>query len=78
MTQTINESFAGSATIGDDLLRGAEEIAHFLYGDRKHRRKVYYNASGATVGMPVFRIGSVICARKSKLLAWIELQENVS
>jgi hypothetical protein len=26
----------------DDLLRGAAEIAEFLYGDRKFRRRVYY------------------------------------
>jgi hypothetical protein len=27
-----------------DMLRGAEEIAQFLYGDRESRRKVYHLA----------------------------------
>ena len=26
----------------DDLMRGADEISEFLYGDRKYRRRVYY------------------------------------
>lgn len=64
------------AKLADDLLHGAEAIAVFVFGDVKHRRKVYYYASDAKVRMPVFRIGNVICARKSKLLEWIEVQES--
>jgi len=26
------------------VIRGAEAIAEFIFGDRSHRRKVYYNA----------------------------------
>lgn len=63
-------------TLADDLLHGAEAIAIFVFGSGKHRRKVYYYASDAKVRMPVFRIGNVICARKSKLIAWIEAQEG--
>jgi hypothetical protein len=63
-------------TIADDLLRGADEIARFVFGSSKHRRKIYYYATDAKVRMPVFRIGAVICARKSKLLQWIEQQER--
>lgn len=57
----------------EDLLRGAEEVAEFLYGSRALRRKVYHLASTST--MPTFKLGSMICARKSVLLAWVEAQE---
>ena len=68
---------AGSpATIADDLLRGADEIAQFVFGSKRHRRKVYYLTGDAKTRMPHFRIGSVLCARKSTLLAWIERQEG--
>lgn len=57
-----------------DVLRGAEEIALFLYGDRELRRKVYHLA--ATSNLPWFKLGSMICARKSVLLRWVEEQEG--
>ncbi|MCC0062469.1 MAG: hypothetical protein H6895_00015 [Defluviimonas sp.] len=63
-------------TLADDLLRGADAIAIFVFGDAKARRKVYYYAGEAKVRMPTFRMGNVICARKSKLLDWIEQQET--
>jgi hypothetical protein len=56
-----------------DLLRGAEEIAYFLYGDRELRRKVYHLV--ATSNLPTFKLGSMICVRKSVLLKWIRDQE---
>jgi len=62
-------------TLADDLLRGADAIALFVFGDAKARRKVYYYASEAKMRMPTFRMGNVICARKSKLIDWIERQE---
>jgi hypothetical protein len=62
-----------------DLLDGSDEIAEFLYGDRKKRRKVYHLAS-ETKGhkIPIFRMGSTICARRSTLLQWIADQEKVA
>ncbi len=63
------------ATLGDDLLRGADEIAKYIFGDVKHRRKVYYLTGEATKGLPHFKIGSLICARKSTILNWIAGQE---
>ncbi len=71
MQQTVTE-----VTLGDDLLRGADEIARFLFGDVKHRRKVYYLTGEAPKGMPHFKMGSVICARKSTILNWIVQQER--
>ncbi len=62
--------------LSDDMLRGAEAIAEFLFGDAKQRRKVYHVVE--TGKLPTFRLGAILCARKSKLLAWIEQQERQS
>jgi predicted kinase len=61
-------------TLADDLLRGAEAIADFLYGDPTQRRKVYHLAE--TSRLPIFRLGSVLCARRTVLLHWINQQEQ--
>jgi hypothetical protein len=62
--------------LADDLLHGADAIAEFVFGNVRHRRKVYYLATAAKIRrLPVFRMGSVLCARKSKLIEWIEQQE---
>lgn len=63
--------------LADDLLRGADAIAEFVFGSTKHRRKIYYYASDAKIRMPHFRIGNVVCARKSTLLTWIKQQEGI-
>jgi hypothetical protein len=60
--------------LADDLLRGAEEIAEFIFGDSRQRRKVYHAA--ATSRIPTFRLGAMLCARKSTLLRWIADQES--
>jgi hypothetical protein len=65
---------AADEDLAKDILRGAEELANFLFGDREQRRKVYHLA--ATSNLPVFKLGSMICARKSVLLKWIEEQEG--
>jgi hypothetical protein len=57
-----------------DLLRGAKEIAAFLYGDCDLRRKVFHLV--ATSNLPVFKLGSMICARKSVLIKWVKDQEE--
>ena len=57
-----------------DMLRGADEIAQFLFGAEAMRRKVYHLV--ATSNLPVFKLGSMICARKSVLLKWVEEQEG--
>jgi len=59
-----------------DILQGAAEIARFLFGSVSDRRRVYFLVeSGA---LPHFRLGGTICARKSKLIDWIEEQEATS
>jgi len=60
--------------LASDILRGADEIAEFLSGDRSQRRMVYRLVE--TSRLPVFRIGSRICARRSVLLKWIADQEQ--
>jgi len=60
--------------IADDLLEGAEEIARFLFGSPDKRRRVYHLATRSD--LPLFRLGEVICGRRSTLLAWIAQQEQ--
>lgn len=60
--------------LADDLLRGADEIAAFIFGERGSRRKVYYLVE--CTRLPVFRLGSTLCARRSVLLGWIAGQES--
>jgi hypothetical protein len=62
------------SALADDILRGADEIAEFIFGARGSRRKVYYLAE--CTRLPVFRLGSVLCARRSVLMRWIEGQEE--
>jgi hypothetical protein len=61
--------------LADDILRGADEIAKFLFGDTANRRRRVYYLSEKT-RLPVFRLGSVLCARRSVLLNWIAGQES--
>ena len=58
----------------NDLLRGADQISSYFYGDPKYRRRIYHLAS--TSKLPFFKIGSMICARKSKLIEFIKHQEK--
>jgi hypothetical protein len=58
----------------DDILRGAGEIALYMFGDKTLRRRVYHLA--ATSNFPAFKMGALICVRKSVVLEWIEDQER--
>ena len=62
-----------SSALSDDLLKGADEIAEFLLGDGSKRRQIYHLAQRSSI--PVFKLASTLCARKSRLLIWIEEQE---
>jgi hypothetical protein len=61
-------------SIGDDILRGADAIAEFIYGSANMRRKVYNLVQQRK--LPHFRLGASICARKSVVLEWINRQEE--
>ncbi len=60
--------------IANALLEEADEIAEFLLGDKKRKRAVYSLIQ--TAGLPAFKMGRKIFARKSALTAWIEAQER--
>jgi hypothetical protein len=60
--------------IADDLLEGAEAIARFMFGSPDKRRRVYHLAAHSD--LPLFRLGELICGRRSTLLAWIAEQEK--
>ena len=62
--------------LGGDVRRGAEAIAEFLYGDKRHRRRVYHLCE--TNQIPHFKLGAIVCARESTLLSWIQEQEQRS
>ncbi len=62
--------------IGDDMLEGADSVSQFLWGENADRQRLYRLIKKR--GVPIFRIGTRICARKSRLLAWIEAQETAS
>jgi hypothetical protein len=59
--------------LSKDVLRGAGEIAEFVFGAKNRKRKVYYLAARDI--LPVFRVGSMLCARKSTLTDWIVAME---
>lgn len=72
------EAPAAIASLGDDLLHGAENVALFMFGDPAMRRKIYTYANDPKFGVPLFRMGSVICARKTRITQWIADQEAAS
>ena len=83
MTEAVHRAsdMAGPDTgevrpLGSDLLRGADQIAEFMFGTPTERRKIYHLAD--TKSLPVFRLGALLCARKSTLLSWIEAQESAA
>lgn len=56
-----------------DILRGAEAISAFI---GLPRRSVYHAVSKGH--LPHFKIGEMICARRSTLVAWISEQEKAA
>jgi hypothetical protein len=65
-----------NASIASDLLKGADEIAAFMFGSRTKRRRIYHLVAHSK--LPIFRLGDLICSRRSTLLAWISEQERLS
>lgn len=53
-----------------DVLRGADAIAIWM---GFNRRTIYHLTANGT--LPTFRMGDIVCARKSTLTAWIAGQE---
>lgn len=63
-------------SLSEDLMMGADPIAEFLFGDASetNRRRVYHASD--KLGLPTFKMGGTLCARRTKILAWIERQEG--
>ena len=61
-------------SLADDILEGADLIAAFMWGSASKRRKVYHLME--TSRLPLFKIGNVWCARKSRLKEYIREQED--
>lgn len=57
-----------------DLLKGADQIAEFMFGSPDERRQVYYLADHHD--LPVVKTGKKLYARKSSLIQWVELREG--
>jgi hypothetical protein len=74
MSQNTGSNPTSHEPLAEDLLRGADAIAEFVFGARGSRRKIYYLAECAR--LPVFRLGSMLCARRSVLMGWIAGQES--
>ena len=77
--------FQAPTDVAGDILEGADEIGEFLFGDdpdpsaRRHRlRRVYRLTSEVKPDdqLPVFRIGSLLFARRSTLMRWITEREG--
>jgi hypothetical protein len=68
------EAESNEAGLDGDLLEGAAGVALYLFGSARLRRKVYWLVENQA--LPIFRIGTQLCARKSTLLRWIEDQER--
>lgn len=64
-----------STTLANDLLRGAGEIAAFLFGDDTpaNRRSVYHLSK--TGRLPMTKLGSKLCACRSALDAALRPDE---
>lgn len=62
--------------MGPDVLRGAREIALFLYDDASQTRRVYYLIQEGH--LPVFRFGGRLHARRSVLIDFVESQEDAA
>ena len=64
--------------LSDDILHGAKAIGHFCcplhWDDEKRTRRAFYLCEKRQI--PSFKMGNTWCARKSKLLQWIEEQED--
>lgn len=64
--------------LAQDLMNGAGPIAEFIYGEdnEPNRRKVYHLSDKH--GLPTFKLGGVLCGRRSTIMRWVEQQEGAA
>ena len=72
MSMSMETEGLSRPPLAGDILRGAKEIARFVWGNDNARfsKRVYRSKT-----LPVFRMDTIICARKSTLEKWIAEQE---
>jgi hypothetical protein len=72
-----------NADVGDDILCGARAIGLFLLPkidggrvrtEKQLQRAIFHLA--AHTNLPVFKIGSRLCARKTVVIEWIKAEES--
>lgn len=70
-----NKSTGMSTSQSDklDLLVGAEAIAMFMFGDPDATRRIYH--AWEAHGLPAFKVGQALWARKGALVAWVDAKE---
>ena len=61
--------------LSDDLIFNASSISRFVFGnaDPQSVKKIYYFAS--TNALPIFKVGGILAARKSELIASLSAGE---
>jgi hypothetical protein len=78
--KSVSRGDAIGLTIGRsdkmDLLVGAEAIALFMFGDPNLTRRVYH--AWEAHGLPAFKVGHALWARKGALVAWVNAKESES
>jgi hypothetical protein len=62
-----------------DLLTGGDDLAEFLFGDKRKRRQIYQMGSlPPGERPPLFHVGALIAGRKSQLSAWMREREQAA
>jgi hypothetical protein len=74
MDQLTGRNEASPIEVDDRIIRGADAIAEYIFGDRRHRRKVYYLAECSK--LPIWRLGSTLCLRPATYEKFIKDQES--
>jgi hypothetical protein len=74
MDQTIGPNKGPTENEEERIILGAAAIAAYIFGDPRHRRKVYYLAEYTR--FPVWRLGSKLCLRPATYETWIAEQES--
>jgi hypothetical protein len=64
--------------LAEDMMRGAGPLAEFFYGEdnEANRRKIYHLSDKH--GLPTFKLGGVLCGRRSTIMRWVEQQEGAA
>jgi len=65
-----------TTSLADDLLVGAEAISIHMFGNEDKARHIYHLNEKNYI--PSFKMGNLVCLRKSTLEKWMRMQENIT